>query len=127
MLAFVSLVLVGCSSSGSDEASTSTGEITSGDAGTDAASSTCLPCAERFAAGKTKYDAARRSCYCPEEVCRDACGSSLCLHQPIAPTATCNECIATNSKCVLDVTSACEADAECKKYVLCKVDDPCAK
>lgn len=114
--------LVGCSSSSGDDGATSANDITAGDAGTDA-STACVPCADRFPEGKKTYDTARRSCFCADDICHEACTASLCAHTVQDPDSACGACIdASYSSCVQAVEAKCEANADCKQYVLCKTD-----
>lgn len=117
----------GCGTSSAPEGESSSSPITGApsDAGTDAARA-CIPCAERFPKGASTYAASRRSCFCPEEVCHSACARSLCARPSLDADPTCHACLDEHySSCLQPVQSACEAEPECTRYVVCTVDEAC--
>jgi hypothetical protein len=115
------LFLFACASSTPEDPGTSASEVTTADAGADARDD--APCSERYAAGKQTYEAARRSCFCADDVCHEACRATQCLRVATAADATCQACIdASYDQCVQKVESVCEADGECARYVVCTID-----
>jgi hypothetical protein len=128
LLAAVVTVGIGCGSSSDEGSATSASQVTTADdAGSDAKTiDPCAPCAERFAEGAATYEAARRHCFCGDDVCHDACASTQCMRTPIAANDTCNACINDSyGKCIQAVEAACESDAECTHYAACKVPASC--
>ena len=128
LLAALVTVIVGCGSSSDEGSASSASEVTTtADAGSDATTKDpCAPCAQRFAAGAATYQAARRHCFCGDDVCHEACASTQCLRAPIAANDACTACINESfGKCVQAVEAACESDEECTHYVACNVPASC--
>lgn len=124
-----SALVIACGSSDDEGASTSASQVTASNDKGDAApapSNACVPCTEQHPDGAKTYEASRRACFCTETTCQSGCAKTLCARPATTADDTCNACLDDHySECLQVVQAACESNADCKKYVLCKVDSAC--
>lgn len=151
--AFVSIVIVACSSS--DEDARLGAKVTNAtrDASADGSTSdkaglgtkdgaapsamtcsigegveACFECCEaNHPGGAQPYDEALRTCLCAATACATACAASVCASDPTDPTEgdACWTCIDDAVECEAKAEAACDASAACTALAECIVASGC--